>query len=119
VPDAGGFFAYSIQDNVFFTGNNQAPDGVQFTDQARSNGDYEGFPEYTDNICVWQVVDVEVDGVVPSGNYNATCFTWTPYSSGWARASPTMSRVSRVTTATPDRSLNQVRTCSRVSGACI
>jgi len=37
---------YSLQDNVFFKGNNGTEDGVQFTDQTVSG---------TNGVCVWQI----------------------------------------------------------------
>lgn len=45
---------YSLQDNVFFKGNNKKEDGVQFTDQTESG---------TNGVCVWQIV-------IPTQNYN-------------------------------------------------
>ncbi len=74
--------SFSIQDNVFFTGNNGLPDGDQFTNQAQPDGNVVEWSsqEFTDNVCVWQVLDVEVDGSVPNGNYNSQCYSVnTPY----------------------------------------
>jgi hypothetical protein len=51
---------YSVQDNVFFTGNNGHQDGVQFTDQ--SGGGIA-------NTCVWQV-DVKTQ------TYTPACLPW-------------------------------------------
>ncbi|HXW80382.1 MAG TPA: hypothetical protein VEJ84_12835 [Acidimicrobiales bacterium] len=69
--------SFSIQDNVFFTGNNGLPDAVQFTNQAQPDGNVEAWSSqvFTDNVCVWQILDVEVNGAVPSGNYNSTCYS--------------------------------------------
>ena len=52
---------YSVQDNVFFTGSNGQPDGVQFTDQ--SGGGIA-------NTCVWQV-KVSAPQV-----YTPACLPW-------------------------------------------
>jgi hypothetical protein len=52
-----GAFAYSIQDNVFFLGNNGQHDSVQFTDQSEPG---------EANICVWQVI-------IPTQNYDSSC----------------------------------------------
>ncbi len=77
-----GSYNFSTQDNVFFTGNNGLPDGDQFTNQAKTDGSDVGWSSqvFTDNVCVWQVLDVEVNGTVPNGNYNSRCLSVnTPY----------------------------------------
>jgi hypothetical protein len=61
---------YSIQDNVFFTGDNGQSDTVQFTDQAQPDGNLQAWfnQVYSNNICVWQVDN-------PQQNYDSTCYT--------------------------------------------
>jgi len=48
---------YSLQNNVFFVGNNAVEDGVQFTDQISGS---------SNNVCVWQIN-------LPSQNYLSNC----------------------------------------------
>jgi hypothetical protein len=55
--------AFSIQNNVIFTGTNKQHDGVQFTDQS--------LPGQPDQVCVWQVD-------VTTQTYSPTC-TSAPY----------------------------------------
>jgi hypothetical protein len=74
---------YSVQDNVFFTGGNHEPDGVQFTDQAQPS-----LFGPQNNICIWQVLDVgPAGGTVPAGNFQPTCTTvygqWPYVIQGW------------------------------------
>jgi len=52
---------FSLQDNVFFTGNNGVEDGVQFTDQSAPS--VVGF---LNGVCVWQV-DISTQ------NYDPVC----------------------------------------------
>lgn len=54
--------AYSLQDNAFFNGSNNAPDGVQFTDQVSKNV----WGNYSNLICVWQVD-------IATQNYDPVC----------------------------------------------
>jgi hypothetical protein len=57
IDSQAGLGAYSLQDNVFFTGPDGDLDSVQFTDQTNIS---------TDNLCVWQVdVDTQSDAAVP------------------------------------------------------
>jgi hypothetical protein len=59
----GGSDAYSIQVNVFFTGDNGAQDGLQFTNQAQPFPSIPGY--YMNNVCVWQV-DVDTQKYSPA-----------------------------------------------------
>ena len=56
VDSVYGAGAYSLQDNVFFDGNNGQLDSVQFTDQSGSGTDY---------ICAWQI-DVDTQNYAPT-----------------------------------------------------
>ena len=58
--------AYSIQNNVTFTGTNGDPDGIQFAEQA--------FPKSPVGICIWQVK------ITPPQKYPRTCATTSPVS---------------------------------------
>jgi hypothetical protein len=72
LPEAGSD-AYSIQVNVFFTGNNGAPDGLQFTNQAKPFTPSPGW--YMNNVCVWQVD-------IATQKYSPTCMSL-PFTAIW------------------------------------
>ncbi len=72
LPEAGSD-AYSIQVNVFFTGDNGALDGLQFTNQATPFKPDPGW--YMNNVCVWQI-DIETQ------KYSPTCMSL-PFTAIW------------------------------------